>query len=232
MEALFKSTEASAKATRADQATAHELRPWLVSEGIREHFRKVRTTLDLSHQTSLCVAVGSTSHGEGASWVTAMLSCAIAEETDSIFLVDCARSHPSQNIIFGVDENAGVLVPESEPVNLISRRAPRFDICILTPETGSSSGQKFASSLRDTLPNLRRMARVILIDCEPMQDSSQLLDLAPAMDGVIFVVEAERERRETVARSIASIKRAGLRVFGVVLNKRKRYIPGWLYRAL
>jgi Mrp family chromosome partitioning ATPase len=76
------------------------------------------------------------------------------------------------------------------------------------------------------------MVNVILIDCGPMRDSSHLLDLAPAIDGVIFVVEAERERREVVARDLESIRRAGLRVFGIVLNKRKRYIPGWLYRAL
>jgi Mrp family chromosome partitioning ATPase len=228
-----KSVVSGAKLETVRQMTTHDLRPWNVSEGIREHFRRVRSTLNLSnHQGSFCVAVCSTCRGEGVSWVTAMLSCAIAEESDPIFLIDYNRSHSSQNKIFGVDRDPGDVVTQLGPVHLISRRTPRFDICILTPEAGSSNGQEFAFSLRDALPNLRQKSKVILIDCEPMRDSSHLLDLAPAIDGVIFVVEAERERREVIGRNLESIRRAGLRVFGIVLNKRKRYIPGWLYRVL
>ena len=211
--------------------TSPELQPWNVPEVIRDHFRRVRSTLNLrNHQGSLCVAVCSTCRGEGVSWVTAMLSCAIAEENVPVFLIDYNRFHPSQNATFGLDREPGV--PGSDLVDFVSRRTPRFDISVFTPEGGASNGQDFGFSLRDALPKLRQKSKVILIDCEPMRDSSHLLDLAPAIDGVIFVVEAERERREVVARNLESIKRAGLRVFGIVLNKRRRYIPGWLYRAL
>jgi Mrp family chromosome partitioning ATPase len=229
----FKLLVSDAKLGTVRQLTSHELRPWNVPEGIRDHFRRVRSTLSLSNpQESLCIAVCSTCRGEGVSWVAAMLSCAIAEESEPVFLIDYNRSHPSQNKIFGVDQNPGKPMTQSDPVDLVSRQSPRFDICILTPEASSSDGKAFAFSLRDALPKLRQESKVILIDCEPMRDSSHLLDLAPAIDGVIFVVEAERERREVIARNLESIRRASLRVFGIVLNKRKRYIPGWLYRAL
>jgi Mrp family chromosome partitioning ATPase len=215
------------------QLTAHEPRPWNVPESIREHFRKVRSGLNLSdHPGSLCVAVCSTCRGEGVSWVTAMLSCAIAEENEPVFLIDYDRLHPSQNRIFGVEQEAGVAITLLDPNNLMSPRTAGYDICILTPEAQPSKSLEFGSSLRAALPKLRQRNKAILIDCEPMRDSSQLLDLAPALDGVLFVVEAERERREVVARNLESVKRAGLRVFGIILNNRKRYIPGWLYRAL
>jgi len=210
-----------------------EVRPWNVPEGVRDQFRRVLSTLNLAtRQGSICLAVSSTCRGEGVSWVTAMLSCAIAEESGPVFLIDYNLRHPTQTQVFGVDEKPETPVTLSDADDLHSRRAPRFDICILTPEANSSRGQEFGMSLRDALPILRQRNKVILIDCEPMRDSSQLLDLAPAIDGVVFVVEAERERREVVARNLESIGRAGVRVFGIVLNKRKRYIPDWLYRAL
>ena len=206
---------------------------WNVREGVREHFRHVRSTLNLANREgSLCVAVCSTSRGEGVSWVTAMLSCAIAEEGEQVFLIDGNRTHPSQNKIFGVEKIPGAVVTQSEPVELVSRRASRFDISILTMDANSANTQDVGLALREALPKLRQKDKVILIDCEPMRDSSHLLDMASAIDGVIFVVEAERERREVIARNLESIRRSGLRIFGIVLNKRTRYIPGWLYRAL
>jgi Mrp family chromosome partitioning ATPase len=233
METQIKLTISGVKLGTVPQLTTHGSGPWNVSEGIREHFRRVRSTLNLSsRQKSICVAVCSTCHGEGVSWVTAMLSCAIGEEGDPIFVIDYNRSHPSQDRIFGVEQDPGEPVTRPDRIKLVSRRTTQFNICILTPEAGCSNAQESAFPLRDALPSLRQMVNVILIDCGPMRDSSHLLDLAPAIDGVIFVVEAERERREVVARDLESIRRAGLRVFGIVLNKRKRYIPGWLYRAL
>lgn len=232
METLFKSAKTDIGGGGAHPVTTPEIRAWDVSERVREHFRKVRSALDLSNRDSLCAAVCCTSPGEGASWVASKLSCAVAEEGASVVLVDGNLCHPSQAAIFGIDNSPEVAVQGAEALNLAVRRTGCLDISIFTPQPGGPTGQRFSFLLRDSLPNLRTQAKVILIDCEPMRDSSELLDLAPAIDGVVFVLEAERERREVVARSIASIKRAGLKFFGVVLNKRKRYIPGWLYRAL
>jgi Mrp family chromosome partitioning ATPase len=49
---------------------------------------------------------------------------------------------------------------------------------------------------------------------------------------VLFVVEAERGRKEAVAAGIAKLEWAGLQVLGTVLNKRRKYVPSALYRAL
>ncbi len=168
METQFKLGTSGAKLETVPQTTTLELRPWNVSEGIREHFRRVRSTLNLSsRQGPFCVAVCSTSRGEGVSWVTAMLSCAIAEEVDPIFVIDYNRSHPSQDKIFGVDQDPGELMIQPDPVNLLARRTTQFNICILTPEANAPNAQEFAFPLRDALPNLRQMVKGILIDCEP-----------------------------------------------------------------
>lgn len=233
MGSQFKMALAEPKLGTARQVTATEPRPWDVSEDVRDKFRRVRSSVSMvNRQSSLCVAVCSTSRSEGVSWVTAMLGCAMAEENEAVLLIDANRAHPSQNRLFGLEQDLRTPNVQSEMVDVVSRRTSKFNISILMPEQDSPKGLEFGGSLHDALPKLRLKNNLILIDCEPLRESSQLLDLAPSIDGVIFVVEAEGEHREVVARNLESIKRAGLRVFGVILNKRKRYIPGWLYGAL
>jgi Mrp family chromosome partitioning ATPase len=231
MSTQFKLVVADEKVGTARQTSPRALRPWNVPEKIRDNFRRVRSTLPLSNpDESLCIAVSSTCRGEGVSWVTAMLTCAIAEDNHSVLLIDYNRARPSQKRNFGVDQLTGEPIAEVDGANLY--RTSSLAVGIMTPANGKASGKDSAFSMRAALPSLRQSNKVILIDCEATRESSDLLELAPATDGVIFVVEAERERREVVARNLEWLRRAGLRVFGVVLNKRKRYIPGWLYGAI
>jgi len=65
---------------------------------------------------------------------------------------------------------------------------------------------------------LRRLQKTVLIDCEPVGLSSQVLRLAPMIDGVLFVVEAGRERRATVARAVLEMRQAHLPLLGVIVN--------------
>jgi Mrp family chromosome partitioning ATPase len=58
------------------------------------------------------------------------------------------------------------------------------------------------------------------------------IELAKHFNGIVLVVEAERARREVVKQSITKISRAGSTIFGVVLNKRRYYVPKWAYNRL
>lgn len=234
MEILFKpeNTDTTVEEKRRYGVAAPESRVWGLSEPVREHFRKVRSALGLANLDSLCVAICCTSSGEGASWVASKLCCAIAEIGTSVILVDGNLAHPSQASIFDLKDCNDVAAPVSTLSTGLVRREISSNISLVMPHAGEVAEHDFSLRLRDSLPGLRSKAKAILIDCEPMCDSSELLNLAPAIDGVVYVLQAEHERREVVARSIAAIKRSGIRIFGLVLNQRKRYIPGWVYRAL
>jgi Mrp family chromosome partitioning ATPase len=52
------------------------------------------------------------------------------------------------------------------------------------------------------------------------------------MDGVVMVVKAEGVRGEIVMRMKDLLLEINARILGAVLNKRRFYIPGWLYRRL
>ena len=74
--------------------------------------------------------------------------------------------------------------------------------------------------------------RLVVFDVPPAGEQSATLRLAGLLDAVIIVVEAERVRFEVARRAKELLERAGARVRGAVLNKRRDYVPRWFYGSL
>ena len=72
----------------------------------------------------------------------------------------------------------------------------------------------------------------MVIDLPAVNEASWTLRLARLCDGVGLVVEAERSRLEVVQRTKELLVKSNANVLGVVVNKRRFYIPRWLYRTL
>ena len=82
------------------------------------------------------------------------------------------------------------------------------------------------------LENLRREYRYILIDCPSLEEAEHAVVLAPLVDGVVLVVEANRTQKEQFLYADRAIENAGGRILGHVLNKRNYAIPDWLHRKM
>lgn len=72
----------------------------------------------------------------------------------------------------------------------------------------------------------------VVIDMPPLHEDSRTEILSRIADGVIFVIEAERERWQVIHRAKEILEEAESTILGVVLNKRKFYIPELLYKRL
>ncbi len=99
-----------------------------------------------------------------------------------------------------------------------STRAPQWQLVPCSDWQGQS-----VRALRDTFD-------YVLLDCPALSISSDVLILAPQVDGVVLVVEAERTTREQVQRACRQISMSGGEVLGFVLNKRKYLIPETVYK--
>ncbi len=78
--------------------------------------------------------------------------------------------------------------------------------------------------------DLRQRYELVVVDAPPATASADGLALCGKADGVVLVVEAEGTRWP-VAQSVKdAIVRSGGKVLGVVLNKRRFYIPSFIYR--
>ena len=56
--------------------------------------------------------------------------------------------------------------------------------------------------------------------------------MTAAMDGIVLVVQCERTKREIVQRALGMIGQFNGKVLGIVLNRKKYYIPEFIYRRL
>jgi Mrp family chromosome partitioning ATPase len=82
------------------------------------------------------------------------------------------------------------------------------------------------------LEKLRREYRYILIDCPSLKEAEHAVILAPLVDGVVLVVEANRTQKDQFLYAERTIENAGGRILGHVLNKRTYVIPEWLHRKM
>ncbi len=79
-------------------------------------------------------------------------------------------------------------------------------------------------------PTLRTSFDLVLIDSPATADAYDGIMLAPDVDTSLLVIEAERTRADVAQRLRNSIADVGGAIGGVVMNKRRFHIPGFIYR--
>jgi Mrp family chromosome partitioning ATPase len=72
----------------------------------------------------------------------------------------------------------------------------------------------------------------VLLDAAPIGNYPDPQIICPKVDGVIMVITAGKTRRQVAQRVKKEIEDAGGRILGVVINRRKYYIPAWIYKRL
>jgi Mrp family chromosome partitioning ATPase len=72
----------------------------------------------------------------------------------------------------------------------------------------------------------------VVFDAPPVHGSPETLILAAKVDGIVLVVKSEKTRRQVAIKAKKQLEAAGGKILGIVLNKRKYYIPEWIYRHL
>jgi hypothetical protein len=92
--------------------------------------------------------------------------------------------------------------------------------------------ERIARQLPEWLAHWRGEYAHIVLDLPPLSLNSPILRLAPACDAVVLVVAAEKYRWQIAREAADELVRAGARVPGAVLTRRRHHVPGWLYHRL
>jgi len=72
----------------------------------------------------------------------------------------------------------------------------------------------------------------IVVDGPPLNEAPESIALSSRVDGIILVIDAQHTRRKIALRAKQRVKEIGGKLLGVVLNRRKYYVPGWLYKLI
>ncbi len=178
----------------------------------------------------------STSEGEGNTTVLINFAIALASEGDKVLLVDANLRHPSLHHLFNIEREDGFteLVLDKVTLMYVMKETKYDNLSVIT--CGMSHPTPFSifesNSLNLHIEEMKSQADWVLFDSPPTNSFNDAIALASKMDGVVVVVEAEKTRWEVVERAKQRIENGKGKILGVVLNKRRFYIPDWLYRRL
>jgi Mrp family chromosome partitioning ATPase len=85
------------------------------------------------------------------------------------------------------------------------------------------------SSLAPLWQAVRARYPLTVIDAPALERGIDGIALGAQVDAVVIVVEAERTRAPVVERLVSLLQRAGAPLAGSILNKRRFYVPSFIY---
>jgi Mrp family chromosome partitioning ATPase len=183
---------------------------------VQREMTGLRVSLEsaLTERIPRVVFLAASQGGEGTSTVAAQFAASLAGDPRlRVLLVDVHARRPA----WGAPAEAN-----GSPRNL----------ALMTLPVLPGNRALDAAGLREVLQSVASGFDWILLDGPPVLESPDAAPLTKAADGVLVVVQAGRTKRPVLARSVDLIHRAGGRVLGVVLNRRRLEIPEFIYRRI
>jgi capsular exopolysaccharide synthesis family protein len=214
-------------------------------QGLDEDFRRSLLTLrnsidsEMRDKGTRVIMFTSALPGEGKSTIAVFLARMMAvNEMEKIAIVDCAVRNPQIHKFFGINNQKGI-------IDYLSGEASFSDIIhtidggILDVVTvGVARDANIVQSLfRSDRMNtyISEMAEnydYVLVDSSSILNAPETPILSSQMDGIILVVQAGKTKREVIRRAMLDTNKQGGKFIGSVLNRKKYYIPEFIYKRV
>jgi len=190
-----------------------------------EYFKILRALILFSkdHKTPRTIMITSAFPGEGKTFTASNLAASMALGiNEHVLLVDCDFRRPTLHKVLGYSNNEGLhdyLMGKRDLSDLIIRTRIE-NLSLLTAGSSSLKPSEWLSSnaMKEFIDEVREryQDRYIIIDTTPTLVTAESNVLANYVDGIIFVVRAQKSPRETVKRSIENLGKKN--ILGVVFN--------------
>jgi capsular exopolysaccharide synthesis family protein len=206
-----------------------KLARWLAFEPAIDHhvadgYRTLRTriTFAASQEPVQTVLVTSARLSEGKTTTAANLALALARVEAEVVLVSADPRRPDVERYFPSPTNRGladVLSGQAELSRVLVRT--RFPNLTLLPSGSVHSipeGGLNSDLMRTVFEGLTSIADFVIVDGPPVLGLSETLDMAPLVDRVLLVANAQRTTRDDLASAGRELRSVGGNVLGVVIG--------------
>lgn len=186
---------------------------------------------------NVAVGVTSANRHEGVTSVAVNVAAAASRDLQGrVLLVDANFDHPLAAEVAGASDGPGLadlLVGAEEWASLVRRSSmPGLDVLAAGTKQARALLSAGSDRLRGLLREICTKYQMVVFDLPPASELSACLPMANCLDGVLMVVEAERTRNKTVERARQRLTQSGAKLIGAVLNKRREYVPDWIYERI
>jgi protein-tyrosine kinase len=178
----------------------------------------------------------SPTQGEGNSTVLINFAMSLAFEGERVLVVDSNLRNPSLHHVFNLEKENGFaeLIFGKVALKDVIKETLFDNLFVITcgADQFSPSSVFRSNSLDIRIEEMKRQADWIIFDAPQINSYDDPVTLASRVDGVVMVVEAEKNRWEVAQLAKQRIENGKGKILGVVLNKRQFHIPDWLYKRL
>ena len=194
-------------------------------------------SLALPDEESRTILFGSAAAGEGTSTVAREFAVTLAGHGDvETLLIDANLRRPSAHDAFRIERDPGLsehILGDAPLVDCLRpTEVPRLSVLpagrpvIAPPRVASDARTK------DLFLALRSRFRFVVVDAPPFLAFPEGVQLSRYCDGAVVVIRAGHTRRQLSQRAVELLEDVGSTVLGTVLNRRRFYIPRFVYERI
>ncbi len=171
--------------------------------------------------------------GEGKT--TALLEAAYGlaiHGSSTTLLIDGNSDNPCLHGEFGMPNRTGFRDVLRGAAALHEAIHPTAHENLFVLPCGNGKATLNTTALETVLQTLADNFDFVLIDGKPLLSSSEVSATAPKLDAVLLVVECEKTKWEVVQLAQDKLATVDVKNTGIVLNRRRFYIPKPIYRLM
>lgn len=152
-----------------------------------------------------------------------------------ILLIDANFRNPKIHLFFNVVYPCSILYAIQDLTFVPRSILPtKYDNLYIMPHsiTGSVRIGLTKENIQKFIKSVQGSFEYLVIDSVALTSGSDSILLAQCVDAVLFVVECESTKWEVVQEGIEKVFSVNGKVGGVILNKRRYYLPQWIYKII
>lgn len=206
-------------------------------KGLAQEIGVLRNSLEsaLKGKDRRTVLFTSAVMSEGTTTIAVNYAKLIAlQGSEKVLLCEMNARNPSLARLFSIDPEPGIgsVFSGNNTLSSVVRNLDAYNLSVATIGTMDLTDMQVNLSTR--FPALLQEAfsayTTIVFDAPAVSVASETAPMSAFVDGVVIVVEVGKTKREVVERSINVIHQQEGTVLGVILNRKKYYIPEFLYK--
>ena len=204
-----------------------------------DRYQEVKTKLiaRFPEKSIKTILITSATHGDGSSFTAVGFATTLARDYGlKVLLVDANLRSPRLHEVFNMEHNQGLsdLLTNEEEKSLLFKKVGHENLYLIP--CGKKNSEPLAIFESDrfdkTLKLMREKFDYVILDAPPVSGYAETKVMGKKVDGVILVIESGKTRKQVAIKAKQALEDAGAKVLGVILNRRKHYIPEWIYKRL
>jgi polysaccharide biosynthesis transport protein len=208
-----------------------------VDRHVTESFRSIHSALKLSDESknAKVIVTTSTVPGEGKSFISSNLALTFANHGEKTLLLDGDLRLPNVARSLQLENEFGLLDYVEKNVGLeeviMTEVYPNLDVLPSGGKSKNPTQVLNSAKFEAMLAELRDRYDRIVIDSPPLAAVSDVLNLLPLADGVLYVIKFNTVKRKTAVQNVRRLWESNTPVFGAILNNISSTLASYYYSS-